>query len=116
MREVTITLRSDVTCQLSESVVPPQLRNVVNNVAANGKRPIDKRSIQIDDRISCPRIEGFSLRRPAFVEIVRNLIHVPAVADDNALSRQRVRLEGGEHEGNFRDVLDQGELPVDGFA
>ena len=30
MREVTITLRLAVTCQLSKSVVLPHLRNVVN--------------------------------------------------------------------------------------
>src|SRR5208337_247502 len=41
-------------------------------------------------------------------------LHEPAMADHERLAGQRVRAEGGEEERGFCDVLDRGELAVDG--
>src|ERR1022692_3990512 len=41
------------------------------------------------------------------------LLHEPAVADDEGLAGQRVRVERGEEQRGLRHVLDRGELAVD---
>src|SRR5262249_13067428 len=42
-------------------------------------------------------------------------LHEPAVADDDRLSRQRVGGKRGEEERRLGDVLDRGELAVNGL-
>src|SRR3546814_1697368 len=46
--------------------------------------------------------------------IARGSLHEPAVADHQALPGQRVGLEGGERERDVGDVVDGGELAIDG--
>src|SRR3546814_10452334 len=44
----------------------------------------------------------------------RPSLHEPAMADHQALPGQRVGLEGGERERDVGDVVDGGELAIDG--
>jgi len=43
------------------------------------------------------------------------LLHEPAVGDDQGLTGQRVRGEGGEKQRRLGDILDGRELAIDGF-
>ncbi len=56
------------------------------------------------------------LKQIAQCERPRDLIHMPAMADNDAFTRKCVRLEGGKKERNLGDVRHHGEFLIDGLA